>query len=98
MNFRHPVFVAAARAVHTLFFLGSAAYCVLNYNSFAYYQFIRPELVNWLPDFVALHSIVYLPVVLIASLTLAPHLSGRRWIALSYMAPAVGFGLWLLTN
>ena len=41
---------AAARLLNALYFVASFFYCLLSYSTFAYEQFIRPQLIGWLPD------------------------------------------------
>ncbi len=49
--------VALARFGNALYFLLTAAYCVLTYSSFAYQQFIRPRLVASLTAFIVWHPL-----------------------------------------
>jgi hypothetical protein len=95
-------FTAFARAVNAAFFLATSAYCILSYSSFAYYQFIRPEVFAWPGDFVILHHVLYWLCLLITALTLVPHLrSHRASAALSarlYLGISAAVGVWLVVN
>ena len=57
---RRSTVTSLARSATTIFFLVTAAYCILSYNSFAYYQFIRPEVFAWPGDFVALYHVFFM--------------------------------------
>jgi hypothetical protein len=95
--------VGIARALNALYFVASFLYCLLSYSSFAYEQFIRPQLVGWLPNWVALHHYVFWLTLLITLPTLVPALrrgastSGRIASAI-YLAVSVALGLWLTAN
>lgn len=97
---RRSSIVAIARAVNAVFFLTTSAYCILSYSSFAYYQFIRPEVFAWPGTFVALHHVFFWLMWFVAALTLAPHAGGshgRRsmWAARAYLAVGAVVGVWL---
>src|SRR5262249_19177153 len=91
---------AVARAATTIFYLITAAYCILSYNSFAYYQFIRPEVFAWPGDFVALYHWFFGVFWLVNLLTLMPYISGprRSWSAVAYLAATALVGAWLVKN
>jgi hypothetical protein len=87
---RRSTATAVARAANALFFLMTSAYCVLSYNSFAYYQFIRPEVFAWPGDFVALHHVFFWLMLLVTAATLVPHAQGHRgpraaWASRAYL-------------
>lgn len=90
--------VGMARAVSAAYFLGSAAYCVLCYSSFAYYQFIRPELIGWLPGVLAMHHQLFWLAFLPALLTLLPDLRARRVAAWAFVVVGTALGSWLLAR
>ena len=91
---------AIGRAANAVFFLMTAAYCILNYSAFAYYQFLRPEVLAWPSDFVALHHVFFLLVWLITALTLLPHVRGpRRSIAaIAYLGISALAGVSLIIH
>lgn len=94
------VLVALARAVNAAFFLTTSSYCLLTYSSFAYQQFIKPHLVNWLTGFVVWHHLGFWMMLMITGWTLVPHLrrSRGRWrgLAWSYLAVWTAAGIVLL--
>jgi hypothetical protein len=79
--------VAVARVVHAVFFVAVAAYCFLSYSPFAYAQFIKPNVVPALTDFVMISQWYFCVVVLLTTLTLMPQLRGRpgQWLAVAYV-------------
>jgi hypothetical protein len=89
-----------ARAANTLFFLVTSLYCLLTYSSFAYQQFIRPHLVNWLTGFVAWHHLAFWLMLMVTAWTLLPELRrGRgRWIARGYLAAGSAIGVLLIVR
>jgi hypothetical protein len=95
---RHPAVIFCARGINTLFFLATATYCVLNYSSFAYYQFIVPELIRSLPSAVAFHHAGYWAVLIATLLTLLPDLRARRWASWIYAVVAGAVGVWLVAH
>jgi len=97
---RRSTITAVGRAATTIFYLITAAYCILSYNSFAYYQFIRPEVFAWPGDFVALYHWFFGVCWLINLLTLMPYISGpqRSWSAVAYLAATALVGAWLVKN
>lgn len=100
---RRSTVVAIARGLNAAFFLTTSVYCILSYSSFAYYQFIRPEVFYWPGAFVALHHVFFWLMWLVAALTLAPYAggsNGRRamWAVRSYLTAAAVVGVWLLWN
>jgi Sulfatase len=99
---RRSTVVAIARAVNAVFFLTTSAYCILSYSSFAYYQFIRPEVFAWPGTFVALHHVFFWLMWFIAALTLAPYARGANgrpaWAACSYLVITAAVGVWLFRH
>ncbi len=98
---RRSIVVAIARAINAAFFLTTSIYCILSYSSFAYYQFIRPEVFYWPGAFVALHHVFFWLMWFITALTLAPYTGGTHgsrpmWAARSYLGVAALVGVWLL--
>jgi hypothetical protein len=98
---RRSTLVAMARTLNAAFFLTTSVYCILSYSSFAYYQFIRPEVFYWPGAFVALHHVLFWLLWFIAALTLAPYAGGSHgvrsmWAARSYLAAAALVGIWLV--
>ena len=98
---RRSTVVAIARAVNAAFFLTTSIYCILSYSSFAYYQFIRPEVFYWPGAFVGLHHVFFWLMWFVAALTLAPYAGGSHgsramWAARSYLGAAAVVGIWLV--
>jgi hypothetical protein len=92
--------IAAARAANAAFFLLTAVYCLLTYTPFAYQQFIRPHLINWLSGFVVFHHIGYWVVLGVTAITMLrelPHARGRA-IGWAYLVVSVGVGTALLVS
>jgi hypothetical protein len=91
-----------ARALNTLYFAGSSVYCLLGYSSFANEQFIRPQLIDWLPGLVAHHHELFWLTVVVTLPTLVPMLrSGvrrARPVAATYLGLNLILGLWLTGN
>lgn len=95
---RRSAVTVVARALTAVFFLTTAAYCILSYNSFTYHQFIRPEVLAWPSDFVALHHLLYLATWLLTALTLVPHVRPPRvsWTASAYLVATAAVAVWLV--
>ena len=72
-----PFAIAVARAVNTLVFLATAAYCLLAYSPFGYQQFLKPEVLPWIPDFLAVHAALFWLAWMVTLLTLKPYLQVR---------------------
>ena len=93
---------AALRGLNAAYFVISSLYCVLSYSSFAYAQFIRPQLVGWLPDVIAIQHLSFWLTLVITAPTLVPIIrSGRthqRAAALIYLGANLALGLWLTAN
>ena len=91
-----------ARMLNALYFVGSSVYCLLGYSSFANEQFIRPQLIGWLPGLVARHHELFWLTVFVTLPTLVPTLrhgtSRRRVAAATYLGLNVAIGLWLASN
>jgi hypothetical protein len=100
LSFRRSTTVALARAGNAVFFLLTSTYCLLTYSSFAYQQFIKPHLVNWLTGFVVWHHLGFWLVLLVTAWTLLPELGAApgRLIAWSYLAVSALCGLVLLVR
>jgi len=83
-----PGVVAVIRLLHALFFLGASAYCFLSYSPFAYAQFIKPNVVPALTEFVMLSQWYFWVIFLTTLLTLMPQLRGGRgrWAAIGYVS------------
>lgn len=96
------VLFALARALNATYFVASCVYCLLSYSSFAYAQFIRPQLMGWIPGATATHHQWFWLTVLITLPTLVPALRHgglrQRVAAGLYLAASVAVGLWLLAN
>jgi sulfatase-like protein len=71
-----PGAIAAARLLNAAFFLTVAAYCFLSRSPFAYAQFIEPNVVPALTEFVTLSQFHFWTVLLITTLTLIGPLRG----------------------
>lgn len=97
-----PALFALARALNATYFVASCVYCLLSYSSFAYAQFIRPQLVGWLPGLVAIHHELFWLTVLVTVPTLVPTLRTglprQRIAAALYLSLSVGVGIWLTAN
>jgi len=96
-----PAAVAAARVAHAGVLLAVAAFCFLSYSPFAYGQFIKPNVVPDLNDFVVLSPWLFAVALLVTVLTLLPVVRERdargRAAALAYVAvaaAAAGWGVW----
>jgi len=96
-----PAAVAAARVAHAGVLLAVAAFCFLSYSPFAYGQFIKPNVVPDLNDFVVLSPWLFAVALLVTVLTLLPVVRERdargRGAALAYVAvatAAAGWGVW----
>ncbi len=91
-----------ARALNAAYFVGTCVYCLLSYSSFAYAQFIKPQLVGWIPGMAASHHQWFWVTVLVTAPTLVPALRRgtptQRMAVATYLAANVGLGLWLLVN
>jgi hypothetical protein len=96
------ILFALSRALNATYFVASCVYCLLSYSSFAYAQFIRPQLVGWIPGVAATHHQWFWLTVLITLPTLVPALRDgtphRRIAAVLYLFASVAIGLWLLAN
>ena len=75
---RSPGAVAAARVVNASYFIAVGSYCFLAYTPFAYFQFIKPNVLPALTDFVKLTPWLFLVTQLITLLTLMETLRGGR--------------------
>ena len=89
---------AAVRLANAAFALATAAYCVLSYSPFAYEQFIRPQLVGWLPGAIAAHHRVFWILLAVTLASLAPHLRRRQPLAWGYAAAGGLAGSWLAAS
>ena len=91
---------AAARAAHAAFLLSIAAFSFLSYSPFAYAQFIKPNVVPDLNDFVVLSPWLFAIAVLVTILTLLPALRDGgvkgSGAARAYVAAASAAALWAL--
>jgi hypothetical protein len=82
---RRPGAIAIARALNGAFFLAASAYCLLAYSPFAYNQFIKPNVVPALTDFVAVSPWLFWATLLLTTLTLMPQLRAGRAFARWYI-------------
>src|SRR3954471_13418761 len=94
---------AGGRIVNAVFFLATTIFAILTYSPFAYEQFIQPNMIAWLSNFVFLHTDFYWLALCITLLTLAPTLksgAGRAlaWAAWAYLAVGVAGGIGLATT
>ena len=98
MSLTHGV----ARVFNILYVAGSSVYCLLAYSPFANEQFIRPQLIDWLPGLVAHHHELFWLTVIVTLPTLAPMIRRgtprARLMAATYLAFDVALGLWLTAN
>jgi hypothetical protein len=93
-----PGAVAAARAVNASYFLAVAGYCFLSYTPFAYFQFIKPDVLPALTDFVKLTPWLFCLAQLITLLTLMETIRGGRGstAARLYIAAMTAVGVALM--
>ena len=98
MSLTHSV----ARALNTLYFAGSSVYCLLGYSSFANEQFIRPQLIEWLPGLVGHHHELFWLTVVVTLPTLVPMLRRGtprvRLVTATYLGLNLAVGFWLTAN
>jgi len=96
--FRRPLVLAAARALNALFFLTIAAYGVLAYSPFAYEQFIKPDVIPAIADFVSLSPALFWLALLVTVLTLLPGLRApaRNGAAVAYVVVWSAVGVWII--
>src|SRR5438552_2397505 len=73
----------AARAAFTLYFLLTAAYCLLAYVPFTYLQFLRHDLVPWIAWFSRAHAWLWWIASALAGATVLDGLAERRTRALT---------------
>jgi hypothetical protein len=80
-------FTILVRLGNAVFFLATTIYAILTYSPFAYEQFIQPNMIAWLSNFVFLHTDFYWLMLCATLLTLAPQLqSGQdRTLAWAYL-------------
>ena len=97
-----PGAIALARATNAAFFLATWAYCLLAYSPFAYQQFLKPEVIPWIPDFLAIHAALFWLVLLITTLTLKPYIASTvalsRWLARGYLGVSAVVGVALIVR
>src|SRR5205823_10178890 len=95
-----PGGIAAARMAHAGVLLAIAAFCFLSYSPFAYGQFIKPNVVPDLNDFVVLSPWLFALTLLVTVLTLLPQLrrpgASGRGAAFAYIAVAGVTAAWAL--
>lgn len=91
-----------ARGLNAIYFVAGTVYCLLSHSPFAYEQFIRPQLIGWLPDLVANNHWLYLATIVITIPTLVPALwRGTRiqqGAIAAYFVMSLGFGMWLTST
>ena len=85
---------AGARALNALFFFAVSAFGFLSYSPFGYQQFIQPNVLPALRDFVTVSPWLFWLVLLVTILTLMPHLRGApgRGLARAYVGVGVLLG------
>jgi len=85
---------AGARALNALFFFAVSAFGFLSYSPFGYQQFIQPNVLPALRDFVTVSPWLFWLVLLVTVLTLMPHLRGApgRGLARAYVGLGVLLG------
>jgi hypothetical protein len=95
---QQPPVTAAARALNAIFFFAVATYGLLTYSPFAYGQFIKPDIIPAIRDFVSLSPALFWLVFLITLLTLYPHLQppSRSRAAVAYVITWAVVGIWVL--
>ena len=97
---RSPGAVAAARVINASFLIAVASYCFLAYTPFAYFQFIKPNVLPALADFVKLTPWLFLVTQLITLLTLMETLRRGRGAAAArtYVAAMALLGVAMLVR
>jgi hypothetical protein len=95
---RRRALVASARAFNALFFFSVSAYGVLAYSPFTYGQFIKPDIIPAIADFVTLSPALFWLALLVTVLTLLPHLQppARSRAAVAYVLLWGAVGVWVL--
>jgi hypothetical protein len=95
---QRPGVIAAARALNAAFFFAVATYGLLTYSPFTYEQFIKPDIIPAIRDFVSLSPALFWLVFLITLLTLYPHLQppSRSRAAVAYVIAWAIVGIWVL--
>src|SRR5262249_6780211 len=97
-RFANPWFLAVARGINAAFFLATAVYAILASSPFAYEQFIQPNVIAWLANFVFLHADYFWLALFVTLLSLAPYLqhARARIAAWSYLAASAILGIVML--
>src|SRR3954470_6266480 len=92
--------IAAGRALNALFCLATTIYAILTYSPFAYEQFIQPNMIAWLSNFVFLHTDFYWLALCVTLLTLVPALrsGSARMLAWAYLVTGAAAGILLTTT
>jgi arylsulfatase A-like enzyme len=83
-------FTILVRVATAIFFLTTTVYAILTYSPFAYEQFIQPNMIAWLSNFVFLHTDFYWLMLCATLLTLAPQLQSGRGRTLAWVYLGVG--------
>jgi arylsulfatase A-like enzyme len=83
-------FTILVRIANAIFFLATTIYAILTYSPFAYEQFIQPNMIAWLSNFVFLHTDFYWLMLCATLLTVAPQLQSGRGRILAWAYVAVG--------
>ncbi len=78
-------FTILVRVATAIFFLTTTVYAILTYSPFAYEQFIQPNMIAWLSNFVFLHTDFYWLMLCATLLTLAPQLQSGRGRTLAWV-------------
>lgn len=87
--------IAFVRLLNVVFFAGTSVYCILNYSTFAYEQFLRPQLIGWIPRAVALHPLLFWCVALITIADLWRPLGAKNAAAWGYAIAMIVAAAWL---
>jgi len=95
---RRPGAIALVRAANAVFCFIVSVYCLLAYSPFAYAQFIKPDTVPAITNFVAVSPWLFVAIQLATILTIMPQLRGapghrraRPYLAAGLAAAAVVF-------
>jgi hypothetical protein len=93
-----PRAIAITRVISTLFFATTSVYCTVVASAFAYHQFIRPGLFGWLVWARNQYDALFLGVICLTLLALAPDLSSpargaSRWMRRSIVGFLLVWGL-----
>jgi hypothetical protein len=90
--------LVVARLGNAMLAVLTATYCLLTYSPFAYEQFIKPHLVNWLSSLPVWHHVAFWAAAGVTAVTMMRELPAvrARWVGWSYLAASTLAGIVLL--